>query len=78
MELRININYDQVLTIIRQLPKVDIEKLSFEIQNELLPTKEKKVRNYLQKLLLQAPTWSDEEYKNYLEARRHFNQFNEK
>jgi hypothetical protein len=30
--------------------------------------------NELQKLLLQGPTWSEEEYKNYLDARRQINQ----
>jgi hypothetical protein len=29
----------------------------------------------MQKLLLQAPTWSDEDYQNYLEGNQHFNQW---
>jgi hypothetical protein len=31
----------------------------------------------MQELLLQAPTWSDEDYSNYLEVNNHFNRWRE-
>ena len=35
MELRLDINYNQILGLIRQLPKKDIKKLSNTLQNEI-------------------------------------------
>jgi len=32
-------------------------------------------RNNLEELLLNGPTWTDEEYENFLEARKHLNEF---
>jgi hypothetical protein len=70
MELSININYNQILKLIRQLPQKDIEKLTRTLQSEI--SFEKPVIS-LDKLILQAPTWSDSDLKNYKEAKSHIN-----
>ena len=72
MELRINVDYNQILSMIHQLPANEIEKLTIAMQNELL-TKKKNAKKNLKELILLAPTWTDNEYKEYLEARNHIN-----
>ena len=70
MELSININYNQILKLIRQLPKKDIEKLTRTLQSEI--SSEKSAKS-LEKLILQAPTWTDSDLKEYKNARSHIN-----
>jgi hypothetical protein len=70
MELSININYNQILKLIRQLPQKDIEKLTRTLQNEI---SSEKTLVSLDKLILQAPTWSDSDLKDYNEAKNHIN-----
>lgn len=78
MELKINIDYEHVLNIVKQLPERDREKLISDIQKKA-PTKiENKKINSLQKLLLRAPTWTNQEYNNYLKARKHLNKLSQK
>ncbi|MCA1760459.1 MAG: hypothetical protein LC658_11890 [Bacteroidales bacterium] len=70
MELSVNINYNQILRLIRQLPKRDIEKLTKTLQSEI--SAEKSVKT-LEQLILQAPTWTYPEMKEYNKARSHIN-----
>jgi len=70
MELKVNINYNQILGLIRQLPKKDIKKLTNTLQSEIIA--DKSTRS-LQKLILQAPTWTDSDLDDYNEARIHIN-----
>ena len=72
MELRINVDYNQILNLINQLPAKEIEKLSLAMQMELSSKKKNGKRN-LKKLLLSAPTWTDTEYEEYLEVRKQIN-----
>ncbi|MDP3915399.1 MAG: hypothetical protein Q8R96_16860 [Bacteroidota bacterium] len=71
MELKINLEFNQLLKLIRQLPKKDIERLSVVLQSEVTATKS---ASSLQKLILDAPTWSDAELHEYEGARSHLNQ----
>jgi len=70
MELKVDINYNQILKLIRQLPKRDIKKLTDTLQYEIVADKPTKS---LQKMILQAPTWSDSDLNDYDEARNHIN-----
>jgi hypothetical protein len=70
MELSVNISYNQILRLIRQLPKRDIKKLTYTLQSEIETDKS---TISLQNLILQAPTWSDSELNDYNEARTHIN-----
>jgi len=72
MELKINIGYAQVLELVGQLPKKDIQKLVKQVQGGFENPEKKQIP--IQELILQAPTWTDEEYNNYLETRKHINQ----
>ncbi len=70
MELRVNIDYKQILGLIYQLPKRDIEKLTIILQSEILS---KKSTRSIQELILNAPTWSDSDYHYYQKTRSHIN-----
>jgi len=75
MEPKINIGYSQVFELVCQLPDKDIQKLLKQLQIKIKRTDQHFEKpTPIQKLILQAPTWTDEEYNDYLEARKHINQ----
>ena len=70
MELRIDVDYNQILRLIHQLPKKEIEKLTNTLQTEMTSKKSSKA---IQKMILKAPTWSDSDLNDSNEARNHIN-----
>ena len=72
MELNVNVGYTQVLELVYQLSEKDTRKLMKQIQSKFENTD--KGRMPIKELILQAPTWTNEEYDNYLEVRKHINQ----
>ena len=72
MELKINIGYANVWELVNQLSDSDIRKLMEQIQCKFDNSEKKTIP--MQELILQAPTWTDEEYNNYLEVRKQINQ----
>lgn len=70
MELRIEIDYNQILKLIHQLSKREIEKLTYTLQKEI---EAKKSSKRLQEMILKAPTWTDSELNEYNGARDHLN-----
>ena len=77
MEQILNTRYPQFLELVGQLQEKDIQTLVEYIQIKfVIPTKKQtsfQNRTPIQELILQAPTWTDEEYDNYLETRQHIN-----
>lgn len=71
MELRLDLEFNQLLKLIHQLPKKEIERLTITLQSEISANKS---ASTLQKMILDAPTWSDAELHEYEEARTHLNQ----
>lgn len=94
MELRLNIGYEQVLNLVKQLSYNDRKKLTTEIKKGLsfqkiaLPLdkkiksgKPKTLDNELiefQNFLLQGPIMTDEQFGNYKKLRKSFNQWIDK
>jgi hypothetical protein len=78
MEMTVNIGYPQILELVRQLPEKDIQNLVKYIQVKFAVSEKDRIipKTYspIQELVIQAPTWTDEEYSNYLETRQHINQ----
>jgi hypothetical protein len=66
MELKIDISYNQILKLIKQLPKKDIERLSITLQSEI---ESGQSTEFLQKMILDAPTWTEAEFREYNAAR---------
>jgi hypothetical protein len=70
MELKIKIDYNQILSLIHQLPEREIKKLTTTLQSEILS---KKTSKKIQELILQAPTWSESDFNSYQESRKYIN-----
>jgi ABC-type phosphate/phosphonate transport system substrate-binding protein len=70
MELRADINYNHILSMIRKLPKSDIRKLANTLQTEI---KSEEKSKSIQDLILQAPTWNESDNDAYKDARNHIN-----
>ncbi len=75
MELKLDLNYPQILNLVRQLPVNQIAKLLVDAQS--IPEEEKKNENIasFQAFLLSAPVMSDEQYDSFLENRKMFAQW---
>lgn len=70
MELRLNLNYNQILRLIHQLPDKDKERLASTLQSELYSKKTTTIGK-IQNLILEAPTWNEEQLSDYQTAREH-------
>jgi hypothetical protein len=70
MELRVDISYNQILRLVRQLPEKDKKKLTYTLQSELANDKS---TESIERLVLEAPTWTDSELNEYNDARIHIN-----
>ena len=75
MRLSFEISFEQLLMYVKQLSFSEKKMLVAEIQNEMVVKEEKRKPNALQELLLQGPTWTETEYKNYLRTHEQLNQF---
>lgn len=72
MNLNLNIDYSDLVAIIKQLPVSDLKMLNNTINQEIVFKKQVE-KSDLQKLLLKAPTWSDEDFNDYQKLREHIN-----
>lgn len=68
MELLLDLSYNQVLRICKQLPRKDIKKLATTLELELKQN-EQIDDNSLENLISIAPTWSDSDFNDYNNAR---------
>lgn len=71
MELKINIEYNEILNLIQQMPEKDIRKLADVLKSQVFskPKSADSIRN----IILDAPVWSDEDFNNYQLAHESFN-----
>ena len=75
MELKVEIGFDELLHAIQQLP----ESQRAILQDELSKKEQPKTNTTdFQKFLLNGPVMSDEEYENFKETRKRFNQWRTK
>jgi len=70
MQLNINLSFDQVLKIINQMSDSDRKLLFERVNNQKNPDKSNS-KESLKEIALKAPTWSEEDYNNYLEVRNY-------
>jgi len=70
LEPRIKIDYNQIVKLIHQLPKTEIERLANSLQAELSTPQSSEA---IMELILNAPTWTDSEFDDYNQARAHVN-----
>jgi phage terminase small subunit len=72
MELTMDIKFEQLVEIISQLPE-DLKEKLIESVNQKEKTKKSTSKEDFQKLILKAPTWTDEQIEAYQNARKHIN-----
>ncbi|NUQ22537.1 MAG: hypothetical protein HUU34_01180 [Saprospiraceae bacterium] len=73
MELRLNIGYQELIELIKQLPVSQIKKLKADLA--LMGTEkdpEKEISEF-QQFLLHGPVMEDDQYQDYLANRKYFN-----
>lgn len=74
MEIKLNIAYEQLLTIIHQLPTEEINKLKTDI-DRISQEKNAETTDELESLIVDGPVMSDEQYHTFEENRKNFNQW---
>lgn len=74
MELKIEIGYEQILALIQQLPDSELLKLKIELDKKLEQESLERSK-LLQTMLLNGPTMSDEQYEDFLDFRKNFNEW---
>ena len=78
MELRLSIDYNQLLNLIKQLPATQVAKLKAELDKKDTKQKPRKASSDFQKFLLNGPVMSDEQYSAFVENRERLNQWRPK
>jgi len=73
MELTLNIGYEQLLFLIKQLPANQIAKLKSEIDDGNLLSKSDSEISDFQNFILNGPVMNEEQYDRFLEHRKQFN-----
>ena len=74
MELTIEIKYEQLLRLVKQLPAAKMVQLKSELSESLIEEKSKSDNSEFQNFLLNGPAMTDNEYEQFLENRKWFNQ----
>ena len=74
MQMSIDVNIEQLLFLIRNLPEEQLLKIQAEINKSLKVKTSESKADYLE-MLLEAPTMSEEQYQQYKENRKSFNQW---
>ncbi|WP_184549718.1 hypothetical protein [Mucilaginibacter sp. FT3.2] len=77
MELKVEIEFDELLHVVQQLPEDKRAILAQELSKIRERPKEEELTDF-QKLLLSGPVIGDEQYKEYKEIRKHLNKWRTK
>jgi len=75
LELKLKIEYQELLSLIRQLSESQLKKLKADIDRVNGQKKSQIKISDFQKLLLSGPVMSDEQYQQYIDNRKKFNQW---
>jgi hypothetical protein len=75
MELKVDIMYEQLLKLIKQLPAGKIAQLKSELNDTYIKKKAKTEISDFQEFLLKGPVMSDNQYSQFLENRKRFNEW---
>ncbi len=78
MQLTVNIQYEQLINIIRHLPANQLAKIKSDLDNNIAASKSETERTNFQKFLLKGPVMSDAQYILYKENRKTFNKWRSK
>ncbi len=75
MQIQVNIGIDQLIEIVRKLPKKDIDKLKTELEREKAPITN---RQDFESFLLNGPVFSKKQLNTIAKTRKAINQWRAK
>ncbi len=79
MEPRMNVEYNQVLSMVKQLPDDEKKRLTLEIEKDLKEKSERKMDvDEFRAFLLKGPVMSNEQFNDFKELRKDFARWLEK
>lgn len=78
MQVTVNIPYEQLVGLIRHLPANQIARLKSDLENTVTLPDMTSEKTDFQKLLLQGPVMSDDQYAQFNESRKRMNQWRRK
>jgi hypothetical protein len=73
MELKLNIGYQELIELIKQLPLNEIRKLKADIALIVTENDVENEMSNLKELLLKGPVMDDDQYQDFLSNRKYFN-----
>jgi hypothetical protein len=73
MELSIQVDYQQLVQLIQQLPKQHFEQLKHDLVGGQLSAQPKMDKLQFKDFLMSGPVLSDEQFNIFQENRQHFN-----
>ncbi len=77
MEVKSNIDYNQILNLIKQLPANQVAKLRADLGTKRRRKPKQKISEF-QEFLLSGPQMTDNQYQTYLDNRKLLNQWRKK
>ena len=78
MQLTVNIQYEQLIEIIRHLPANQLAKIKSDLDNSISILNAENEKTDFQEFLLKGPVMSDVQYAAFKENRKAFNQWRSK
>ena len=75
MQLTADISIEQLINTIKQLPTNQIEKIKSALNDGVTTEKTKSDISEFQKFLLSGPVMTDEQYNQFKENRKNFNEW---
>ncbi len=78
MEIKVNIGYNQIIKLIKQMPASQLARLKTELDDKFLADKSKTEISDLQHFLLDAPIMTDDQYQLFRENRKRFSQWRQR
>jgi len=73
MELKLNIGYQELIDLIKQLPVNQIRKLKAELTLITAENDMEEGMSNFQEFLLKGPVMNDDQYQDFLSNRKYFN-----
>ena len=78
MELTVKIGYEQILNLVKQLPAGKIVQLKSALNDKFIEKKAQEEISDFQSFLLSGPVMTEEEYENFADSRKQWNQWRQK
>jgi hypothetical protein len=75
MEMTLQIGYEQIIGLIRQMPANQIARIKTDISDSYVNAKSAADITDFQKFIRSAPVMSNEQYSAFKQQRKHFNQW---